>query len=40
MWPTAAYVWNQVTHPYAVTRRAYLECSNELDALTPGQVNN
>ncbi|TVU39153.1 hypothetical protein EJB05_12558, partial [Eragrostis curvula] len=37
--PTATYVWENVGAPYAETERAYVEFSNELDALTPSCVN-
>ncbi|TVU25366.1 hypothetical protein EJB05_27860, partial [Eragrostis curvula] len=37
--PTAAYLWEHVGAPYAETERAYVEFSNELDALTPSCVN-
>ncbi|TVU51646.1 hypothetical protein EJB05_03086, partial [Eragrostis curvula] len=37
--PTAAYVWEHVGAPYTETERAYVEFSNELDALTPSCVN-
>ncbi|TVU01526.1 hypothetical protein EJB05_53025, partial [Eragrostis curvula] len=37
--PTATYVWEHVGAPYVETERAYVEFSNELDALTPSCVN-
>jgi hypothetical protein len=37
--PTAAYRWDQVEEPFARHQRAYVEYSNELDALTPSMVS-
>lgn len=37
--PTAAYRWDQVQAPFARHQRAYVEYSNELDALTPSMVS-
>ncbi|CAN6247071.1 unnamed protein product [Urochloa humidicola] len=36
--PTVAYLWDVTFAPYAITERAYLEYSNELDALSPSSV--
>ncbi|CAO1948984.1 unnamed protein product [Urochloa humidicola] len=36
--PTVAYLWDNVSSPYAITTRAYVEYSNELDALSPSMV--
>ncbi|CAN6174337.1 unnamed protein product [Urochloa humidicola] len=36
--PTVAYLWDVTSAPYAITERAYLEYSNELDALSPSSV--
>ncbi|CAN6240298.1 unnamed protein product [Urochloa humidicola] len=38
MAPTVAYLWDVTSAPYAITERAYLEYSNELDALSPSSV--
>jgi hypothetical protein len=37
--PMAAYRWDQVEEPFARHQRAYVEYSNELDALTPSMVS-
>jgi hypothetical protein len=37
--PMAAYRWDQVEEPFAQHQRAYVEYSNELDALTPLMVS-
>ncbi|CAN6356848.1 unnamed protein product, partial [Urochloa humidicola] len=36
--PTVAYLWDNVSSPYAITTRAYVDYSNELDALSPSTV--
>ncbi|WVZ85625.1 hypothetical protein U9M48_032527, partial [Paspalum notatum var. saurae] len=38
LYPTVAYIWENVSAPYAITKRAYVEYSNELDALNPSTV--
>lgn len=38
--PTVAYLWDQVSPPYATNWRAYLDFQNELDALVPSTVRN
>jgi len=37
--PTYAYLWDQVKGPFARSKRAHIEFTNELDALTPGLVS-
>ncbi|CAO2174930.1 unnamed protein product [Urochloa humidicola] len=36
--PTVAYKWDVVSSPYAISERAYLEYSNEMNALNPSTV--
>ncbi|CAN6327793.1 unnamed protein product [Urochloa humidicola] len=36
--PTVAYLWDVTSSPYAISERAYIEYSNELDALSPSSV--
>jgi hypothetical protein len=37
--PTAAYLWDVVIMPHATQAHAYIEYSNELDALMPSSVS-
>jgi hypothetical protein len=37
--PTAAYLWDWVAPAHATAARAYIEYSNELDALVPSSVS-
>jgi hypothetical protein len=36
---TVAYLWDTISPPYATTKRAYMDYSNELDILSPSSVS-